>query len=756
MFWTRFSEARRAVDEGRPQDAAQALAALRTISGRMSPSAERAKLLQSLAAQISAGGVALDVAAGAPQDRGAPEAGEARAASRILVSGIGRSGTTLIYQQVARLLVFEGLRCNFRYEPYLWNIKTPLAKGNPFDMGQLHAYGIHVHTSVPLVLPDPAEHPDAAHEAFVDSLFAAEWDGAPGEGAPADAYLTKVILGSGRLRGFLHRFPDIKIVANLRNPLDTLNSSLGMFSFLGEEFHADDRGRLAAELEARGMEVPSEEAGRRAIEWAAAWWRLFTQETLEIARDHPDNVMLFCYEAFTEAPKATLAELKAFLGIDNIGMEVGLSRPAGPRIASTSLTRHDLGVLGPDFGRYVDTVMAPRLGAERSQARADKIVARYTSGRFSFPLAGARLGTMAPIQLRGKVIDRSTDAFARSVVHREHPLTPETLALPEGATAALDPKTPRILRREAGGPTFGVVVTCYNEVKTIADAVLSCLNQTRPFDRIVVVDNKSTDGSPFVLRELAAMYSNVSVLSLKSNCGPSLARHLGIRALGTDYVTQLDGDDLLWPTKLEGEAAAIAGQRGIVAFSDIYLATPTSRRIQDTSAYDGGEVFASLLARRPQIPRDMTIDRELYVAAGGYDLLLDLYEDWDLKLRLAAGEGVWRRADGGPGTVYNRLRPGLSGKHDGAHARALVHIFLRMLPRAGALDAAALVAAYDAALGRLAERNVARAGRRALQAAAPSAKGRAALARLVASRAVHASDNAAFAAALLAKGRAAA
>ena len=33
----------------------------------------------------------------------------------------------------------------------------------------------------------------------------------------------------------------------LRNPVDTLNSSLGMFSFTGEEFHPSDKVRLLAE-----------------------------------------------------------------------------------------------------------------------------------------------------------------------------------------------------------------------------------------------------------------------------------------------------------------------------------------------------------------------------------------------------------------------------------------------------------------------------------------------------------------------------
>jgi len=159
---------------------------------------------------------------------------------RIAVSGIGRSGTTLIYQQIAKLLLLADRRVNFRYEPYLWNIRSPEAKGNPFDMSQLHHFGLMVHTGVPLFLE--GGHP--LHDPFVDHLFDAPWDRNPQQGP--DAHLTKVIRGSGRLRSYLARFPDLRIVACLRNPVDTINSSLGMFSFFGEEFHPDDRPRLRA------------------------------------------------------------------------------------------------------------------------------------------------------------------------------------------------------------------------------------------------------------------------------------------------------------------------------------------------------------------------------------------------------------------------------------------------------------------------------------------------------------------------------
>lgn len=667
------------------------------------------------------------------------------AVQRIVVSGIGRSGTTLIYQQLAKLLLLADRRVNFRYEPYLWNIRSPEAKGNPFDMSQLHHFGLMVHAGVPLFLE--GGHP--MHDPFIDHLFDDPWDRDPQQ-AP-DAHLTKVIRGSGRLRSYLARFPDLRIVACLRNPVDTINSSLGMFSFFGEEFHPDDRPRFRDELAARGADVTRLGQPDLSIEWYAQWWQAFTEETLAVAQDHPQNVFAFCYEAFQEAPEAMLEALMDFVGLRNLGMFMGLSKPAGPTIKATSLTQHDIRVLAPQINYYTDQVLVPRLGAQTALARTKKTVSRYLGGRFSFPLAGSDLGRKCPIQLRGMMLNGASSPFLSLAKRPAHPVAlaeviaqhhegdPEDLCKPAENVDAIK-----------GGKRFGAVITCHNNQSTVADAVLSCLNQTLPFDEIVVVDDRSTDNSRQILGELEARYSSVRVLALPSNLGPSAARDLGIRELTTDFWTQLDGDDLYWPSKNAQEAAALAGDESAVAFSDILLVRPGKSFVQSVSAYNGRtgpEAWAALMARTPQIPRDMTLSRKLYFEAGGYDMTRHLYEDWELKLRLAARSRTWVRARGTAGTVYNRLSPGLSGVEDGRHARALSQTFLSALAQANA-PKDALLPAYDAMIGRFAERNIAVRSRHALETFIARGLDLARLAEHVSRRDTCAMDNADYSLAL--------
>ena len=86
------------------------------------------------------------------------------------------------------------------------------------------------------------------------------------------------------------------------------------------------------------------------------------------------------------------------------------------------------------------------------------------------------------------------------------------------------------------------------------DAVLE---QTRPVDRIVVVDNASSDGTGEML---AADYGGVRVVALAENQGATGGFHEAIGAAceeGADWVWLLDDDSIAGPTALEELLAGI-------------------------------------------------------------------------------------------------------------------------------------------------------------------------------------------------------
>ena len=160
---------------------------------------------------------------------------------KILISGIGRSGTTTIFNVLGDALLKFRDDAETIYEPYLWNIreayKTATVKGQPFDNNQINTFGVYTHTHTPIFLDEPT----GLHDLWLKQNFT---------GLRSGDYnrLVKVIRGAGRLEATIKSMPDVKVILVTRNPVDTINSGLGLFTFFGEEFHPSDRQRFLTEV----------------------------------------------------------------------------------------------------------------------------------------------------------------------------------------------------------------------------------------------------------------------------------------------------------------------------------------------------------------------------------------------------------------------------------------------------------------------------------------------------------------------------
>lgn len=96
-------------------------------------------------------------------------------------------------------------------------------------------------------------------------------------------------------------------------------------------------------------------------------------------------------------------------------------------------------------------------------------------------------------------------------------------------------------------PAVSVVVIVYNDAARLPTAVRSVLGQTLHDVEVVVVDDRSTDGSYEVARGLAAAHPDrVRAYRLPENSGGCGApRNRGITEARGDYVLFLDSDDVL-------------------------------------------------------------------------------------------------------------------------------------------------------------------------------------------------------------------
>lgn len=91
--------------------------------------------------------------------------------------------------------------------------------------------------------------------------------------------------------------------------------------------------------------------------------------------------------------------------------------------------------------------------------------------------------------------------------------------------------------------TISILIPGYNEEKSIAACIDSCINQSRPADEIIIVDDGSTDNTAKIL---ASFGDKITVVTMRKNTGnKSLAQEAGLKHVKTDIFIATDADTLL-------------------------------------------------------------------------------------------------------------------------------------------------------------------------------------------------------------------
>ncbi len=89
-----------------------------------------------------------------------------------------------------------------------------------------------------------------------------------------------------------------------------------------------------------------------------------------------------------------------------------------------------------------------------------------------------------------------------------------------------------------------VIVPVYNVEKYLSDCIDSIIAQTYKNLEIILVDDGSTDNSPSICDEYAKKDDRIKVIH-KQNGGVSSARNTALDIMTGDFVTFVDGDDLI-------------------------------------------------------------------------------------------------------------------------------------------------------------------------------------------------------------------
>jgi glycosyltransferase involved in cell wall biosynthesis len=182
---------------------------------------------------------------------------------------------------------------------------------------------------------------------------------------------------------------------------------------------------------------------------------------------------------------------------------------------------------------------------------------------------------------------------------------------------------------------FSVIIPTYNRLELLKETLASVRSQRFSDYEVIVVDDGSTDGTAEALAEERTWLRYLA----QPNRGPGAARNLGAQVARGDYLAFLDSDDLWLPWTLEVFATLIARHGRPALISGRYIDFKHSEAVTDLSeSSSNGDAYPDYLASSRNgyfAGAGMwAIERNSFLAAGGFSTELWCGEDHDLALRL--------------------------------------------------------------------------------------------------------------------------
>lgn len=202
---------------------------------------------------------------------------------------------------------------------------------------------------------------------------------------------------------------------------------------------------------------------------------------------------------------------------------------------------------------------------------------------------------------------------------------------------------------------FSLIIPAYNRGSLLPQTLRSALEQTVPFDEIIVVDDGSTDDTPQVVAQFADRVRYIRT----ANQGVQKARNVGVDAARSARVAFCDSDDLLDPEYVEVMWAWLATRPDTDVtytnfstfdarpwYPDKFFAAPADY-------FDGVEVDQGFYVNDPDLyiksirypcmwVTGMTVKTTFYKRIGGFNPSFRsvVTEDWEFNLRSIASGRV--------------------------------------------------------------------------------------------------------------------
>jgi len=248
-------------------------------------------------------------------------------------------------------------------------------------------------------------------------------------------------------------------------------------------------------------------------------------------------------------------------------------------------------------------------------------------------------------------------------------------------------------------PEISVVVPAYNAQRHLAATLDSVLAQREIDLELVVVDDRSTDGTAALVQGYAQRDARVRYACTPANCGgPAGPRNQGVELARAEWVAFCDADDLWRADKLRQQLDAARRDRADLVCSAIKDFPDGSAPVFPASgspAQGRPLRWWPMLMKNRVATSSVLVKRSLVQSAGGFPIERELIavEDYDLWLRMLSIPGVRMLRLDDVLVAYRRL-PGSLSASKLRQARKVRKVLRRAFERHGWASAFPLAAPF--------------------------------------------------------------
>ncbi len=181
---------------------------------------------------------------------------------------------------------------------------------------------------------------------------------------------------------------------------------------------------------------------------------------------------------------------------------------------------------------------------------------------------------------------------------------------------------------------IAAIIPTYNRADMVAEALRSVLEQTRPADEVIVIDDGSVDETK---NRLSPFLPQIEYLRQETK-GVSAARNLGIQQSHAEWLAFLDSDDLWMPEKLEQQVNYLQQfpHYKICYTDEEWRKNEKWMNQKRKHRKFSGHIYEKCLPLCIISPSSVMIHRSVFEQVGMFDEELPACEDYDLWLRICS------------------------------------------------------------------------------------------------------------------------